>query len=89
MVGERRIIIRRGASNSVTITVEAEPETVFSLPAGSRVESEAFSGIAAQLIQINGNEVEPGAFDEGVVLAVDEIGTWFDSGYRFVVGGGR
>lgn len=73
------------ATEAMSITVAEEPETVFSLPAGSRVEAEAFSGIAAELVQVNGNDVAPGAFDEGVVLAVGEIGDWFESGYRFVV----
>ena len=68
------------ATEAVSITVAEEPETVFSLPAGSRVEAEAFSGIAAELVQVNGNDVAPGAFDEGVVLAVGEIGDWFESG---------
>ena len=68
------------ATEAVSITVAEEPETVFSLPAGSRVEAEAFSGIAAELVQVNGKDVAPGAFDEGVVLAVGEIGDWFESG---------
>ncbi len=74
------------AAEAVVITVAEEPETVFSLPAGSRVEAEAFSGIAAELVQVNGNDVEEEAFDSDVVLAVDgDWGDWFDSGYRFVV----
>lgn len=74
------------ATESVVITVAEEPETVFSLPAGSRVEAEAFSGIAAELVLVNGSDVESGAFDSGVVLAVDwDWGDWVDSGYRFVV----
>ena len=74
------------AAEAVVITVAEEPETVFSLPAGSRVEDEAFSGIAAELVQVNGNDVEEEAFDSDVVLAVDgDWGDWFDSGYRFVV----
>ncbi len=73
------------AASPTIISVAEEPVAVFSLPAGTSVEAEAFSGIAAELIQVNGNDVAAGAFDEGVVLAVGEIGDWFDSGYRFVV----
>ena len=78
------------ATEAVSIAVGTEPETVFSLPAGASVEAEAFSGIAAELVQVNGNDVEEDAFDDEVVLAVDEdCGDWFDSGYRFVISGGR
>lgn len=73
------------AAEAVFITVDEVPETVFSLPEGSLVEAEAFSGIAAELVQVNGNDVEADAFDDDVVLAVEDVGDWFDSGYRFVV----
>lgn len=68
----------------MTIAMGTLPESVFSLPAGSLIAYEAFTGIAAELIRVNGNSIAPGAFDPDVVLAVDEAGNWFDSGYRFV-----
>ena len=72
-------------TEATTITVADEPESAFSLPTGASVESEAFAGIGAELVQIHDNQVAEGAFDPDVVLAVDAVDDWFDSGYLFVV----
>ena len=71
--------------DAVSITIQNTPETVFILPAGSRIERGAFTGIQARLIKIHGNDIQPGAFDPETILAVDEIGDWFGKGYSFVV----
>ena len=65
--------------------MEEEIGSAFSLPAGAQIGFEAFAGINAELITVNGNTVVPGAFDPDVVLAVDEAEDWFNSGYSFVV----
>ena len=72
-------------SAPVTIRVEAAPGSVFALPAGARIEYESFIGTGAELILVTDNEIVPGAFETDVILAVEEAGDWFGSGYSFVV----
>ena len=69
----------------IQITAADTPENTLRLPAGASVGFEAFSGIAAEFIQIHDNQVAAGSFDPDAVLAVDAAGDWFGSGYQFVV----
>ena len=73
------------AAGAIQITVAETPANSFALPANAEIETEAFSGIDAKLIQVYGNEVAAGAFDPDAILAVDETGSWFEKDVRFVI----
>ena len=77
--------IETPATETMIVTVDESPQNVLTLPAGSRIEEDAFTGIAAECAVVQGNEIAAGAFDDNMILIVDEIGDWFNSGYRFVV----
>lgn len=77
--------IETPATGTMTITVDESPQNVLTLPMGSRIEEDSFAGIAAECAVVQENEIAAGAFDNDMILIVDEVGDWFYSGYRFVL----
>ena len=70
---------------TVQITAARLPATPANLPPLSVIELEVSAEIAVKWIAVHGSDIVPGAFDEDVVLMMDEVGNWLSNGYRFVI----